>query len=58
MKYYSRAEFAKKIGKTTQTLRYWDKNGILKSSYVSDTGKRYYSQEQIDDFLAINSNIK
>ena len=29
MKYYSRAEFAKKIGKTTQTLRYWDKNGIL-----------------------------
>lgn len=30
MKYYSIGEFAKAIGKTTETLRNWDKNGKLK----------------------------
>ena len=30
MKYYSIGEFAKVIGKTTKTLRNWDKNGKLK----------------------------
>ena len=30
MKYYSIGEFAKTIGKTTKTLRNWDKNGKLK----------------------------
>ena len=30
MKYYSVGEFAKAIGKTTKTLRNWDKNGKLK----------------------------
>ena len=30
MKYYSIGEFAKAIGKTTKTLRNWDKNGKLK----------------------------
>lgn len=30
MKYYSIGEFAKAIGKTTKTLKNWDKNGKLK----------------------------
>ena len=30
MKYYSIGEFTKAIGKTTKTLRNWDKNGKLK----------------------------
>jgi len=30
LKYYSIGEFAKAIGKTTKTLRNWDKNGKLK----------------------------
>ncbi|MDQ0174812.1 MerR family DNA-binding transcriptional regulator, partial [Bacillus chungangensis] len=29
MKYYSIGEFAKLIGKTTQTLRNWDKQGVF-----------------------------
>ena len=42
MKYYSIGEFAKQIGKTIQTLRNWDKKDILKLSYVTKGGTRYY----------------
>ena len=55
MKYYSIGEFAKAIGKTTKTLRNWDKNGKLKPVRVEDTGYRYYSQEQLNHFLGIKS---
>ena len=53
MKYYSIGQFAKAIGKTTKTLRNWDKNGKLKPVRVEDTGYRYYSQEQLDHFLGL-----
>lgn len=55
MKYYSIWEFATKIGKTVQTLRNWDKNGILKPSHVTSGGTRYYSQEQLNHFLGLKS---
>lgn len=55
MKYYSIGEFATKIGKTVQTLRKWDKNGILKPSHVTNGGTRYYSQEQLNHFLGLKS---
>lgn len=51
MKYYSIGEFAKAIGKTTKTLRNWDKAGTLKLARVEPTGYRYYSQEQLNHFL-------
>src|SRR4051812_23911154 len=53
LKYYSIGEFAKKIGKTTQTLRNWDKSNILKPSHVTEGGTRYYSQQQLNHFLGI-----
>ena len=53
MKYYSIGQFAKAIGKTTKTLRNWDKNGKLKPVRVEDTGYRYYSQEQLNHFLGL-----
>ena len=53
MKYYSIGEFAKAIGKTTKTLRNWDKVGTLKPARVEATGYRYYSQEQLNHFLGI-----
>ena len=53
MKYYSIGEFAKAIGKTTKTLRNWDKAGTLKPVRVESTGYRYYSQEQLNHFLGI-----
>ena len=55
MKYYSIGQFAKAIGKTTKTLRNWDKNGKLKPVRVEDTGYRYYSQEQLNHFLGLKS---
>jgi len=57
MKYYSIGKFAKLIGKTEQTLRNWDKKGILKPAYIAPSGFRYYSQEQLNHFLGIK-NIK
>lgn len=53
MKYYSIGEFAELIGKTSQTLREWDKKDILKPHHVAPTGYRYYSQEQLNHFLGI-----
>lgn len=55
MKYYSIGKFANEIGKTIQTLRNWDKNNILKPSYVTKGGTRYYSQEQLNHFLGLKS---
>lgn len=48
---YSINKFAKLIGRTTQTLRNWDKKGVLKPAHVAKSGYRYYSEEQLDHFL-------
>jgi Predicted site-specific integrase-resolvase len=58
MNYYSIGEFAKLIGKTEQTLRNWDKNNILKPHHIAPSGYRYYSQEQLNHFLGIKSNLQ
>ena len=55
LKYYSIGEFAKAIGKTTKTLRNWDKIGKLKPARVEDTRYRYYSQEQLNHFLGLKN---
>lgn len=55
MKYYSIGEFAKAIGKTTKTLRNWDQSGKLKPARVESTGYRYYSQEQLNQFLGLKN---
>jgi predicted site-specific integrase-resolvase len=57
LKYYSIGKFAVAIGKTTKTLRNWDKTGVLKPARVESTGYRYYSQEQLNHFLGIKGNI-
>lgn len=41
------SEMAKLHGISRQTLILYDKNGLLRPAYVSDTGYRYYSVEQI-----------
>ena len=58
MKFYSIGQFAKLIGKTTQTLRNWDKDGSLKPHYITRSGYRYYSQEQLNHFLGLKSEIQ
>ena len=58
LKYYSIGQFAKEIGKTTKTLRNWDKEGILKPARVEQSGYRYYSQEQLNHFLGLKQEHK
>lgn len=58
MKFYSIGEFSKLIGKTTQTLRNWDKEDILKPHHIANSGYRYYSQEQLNHFLGLKSEVQ
>ena len=51
MKYYSIGKFAELIGVTRQTLRNWDKTGKLKPSHTGKSGYRYYSQQQLQNYL-------
>ena len=43
--YYSSGKFAEMAHVTLRTLRYYDKQDILKPSLVTDTGFRYYTDE-------------
>ena len=56
--YYSIHEFSKKINKTPQTLRNWDKNGYLKPAYKSMNGYRYYTDEQLNYVLGVKIERK
>ncbi len=49
--YYRIGEFARLIQKSSQTLRNWDKNGILKPAAVDHHGRKLYSKEQLDHIL-------
>ncbi|MBD7915860.1 IS607 family transposase [Clostridium sp. Sa3CUN1] len=51
MRYYSIGEFAKAINVTEQTLRNWDKKGTLSPHHTTSYGKRFYSQEQLNNYI-------
>ena len=55
MIYLSIGEFAEAIGKTTQTIRNWDKSGYVKPAKIGLGGHRYYTQEQVDKYLGKKS---
>lgn len=48
--YYTSGEFAKKANVTIRTVRYYDKQGILKPSRISEAGYRLYTDE---DFIRL-----
>lgn len=48
--YYSSGDFARKARITLRTVRYYDKQNILKPTYVSDSGARFYTD---DDFARL-----
>lgn len=58
MKYYSIAETSKLLNVTAQTLRNWDKNGKLKPHHTTDSGYRYYSQEQLNRILGVKDTTR
>lgn len=41
-------EVAKEFGVTSQTIRSWDKKGILKPTYISPTNRRFYNEEDVN----------
>lgn len=43
--YYTSGEFAKMAHLTVRTIRFYDKQNILKPSYVNDSGARFYTDE-------------
>lgn len=43
--YYSSGEFARMAGVTLRTIRYYDKQNILKPSFVTEAGARFYTDE-------------
>lgn len=58
MKYYSIAETSKMLNVTAQTLRNWDKSGKLKPHHTTDSGYRYYSQEQLNRILGVKDTTR
>lgn len=45
--YYSSGEFARMANVTLRTIRYYDKRNILKPSFVSESGSRFYTDEDL-----------
>lgn len=52
--YLSINKVAKKLNKSAQTLRNWEKSGELVPAYKSKSGYRYYTEEQINELLGLN----
>ncbi|MBR9670097.1 MerR family transcriptional regulator [Bacillus cereus] len=44
---YSIGEISKETNVTTRTLRYYEEIGLLKPSYVAESGYRYYSKDDV-----------
>jgi len=55
MEYYPIGKFSELAGVTIQSLRNWDKTGRLKPHHVSESGHRYYSQEQLYHYLGLKN---
>ncbi|MCF0133392.1 MAG: methyltransferase domain-containing protein [Blautia sp.] len=45
--YYSSGEFSRMAHVTLRTIRYYDKQNILKPSYVSESGARFYTEDDL-----------
>ena len=46
-KYYTTGQFAKMAGVTLRTIRYYDKIGLLKPSYILENGYRQYCNKDL-----------
>lgn len=49
--YYTTTEFAKAVGVVKNTVINWEQKGLLLPHHVSPTGRRFYTQQQVDDFF-------
>jgi len=58
LRYFTINKFSKIVGVTPQTLRNWDKDGKLKPHHTTESGYRYYSEEQLNQVLNIKQKHK
>ena len=49
--FLSTMDFAKALGVTPQTIREWHRKGLVIPAHMSITGRRQYTQEQVDAYL-------
>lgn len=52
MIFYTTSEFARLVGVTKNTIVNWETRGWLLPHHVSPSGRRFYSQEQLEDYFA------
>ena len=52
--YLSINKVAKRLNKSAQTLRNWEKTGELIPAYKTKSGYRYYTEEQINKLLGLD----
>ena len=57
MKILKPKEVSEKLNVTVWTLQDWDRKGKLKAYRNPKTDRRYYTEEQIDEFLGIRNQI-
>lgn len=50
------SEFAQRIGIHPQTVRKWDKQKVLCAHHRTPGGKRFYTEDQVNQFLNTNQN--
>ena len=56
--YLSINKVAKRLNKSAQTLRNWEKTGELIPAYKTKSGYRYYTEEQVNKVLGIETSEK
>lgn len=50
-RYYKISEFANLIGVSTNTLREWEKNGVLIPHHKTPSGYRIYAHSQYEEYF-------
>lgn len=54
-KFLKIGDVAEQLSVTTQSVRNWDRNGVLKPHHTNHNGVRFYTQEQVDNLLGVKS---
>lgn len=54
MRFYAIHEFSGLINRTPQTLRNWEKSGILVPHHKGPSGYRYYSEAQLNEVIGVS----
>ena len=50
-KFFTTSEFAKELGVSKNTVVNWEHKGLLLPHHTTPTGRRFYSQQQLDKYL-------